>query len=85
MKRIVTLELENHPSAARCYNVNLVLSDDHVPLGIIRDHGGWAVGNCHFEEGEIDASKVEDVVTIIISRMADLISNRLNTEKACDD
>jgi hypothetical protein len=75
--RSISIELE--PGTNNKYRVLLRMDEKSTPeiLGEVIDHKGWAIGTCRFERGEIDADKVEDVVTIIISRAADVISNRL--------
>jgi len=80
--RSVSIELVEEPGTTNAYRV-LLRTSEPTPLilGTVIDHGGWAIGTSSYEPGEIDASKLEDVVSAILNYAWDVVSSRLVDEE----
>lgn len=75
--RRLCIELVTDAADPTRHSLMLVTADESKLLGTIKDRGGWAVGTISGQPGEWDASKVEDVVTAILTERADMVSHLL--------
>ena len=77
MRRRITLELETDAQNPRLHKLSMLVGGETKGLGTIIDRGGWAIGTTD-GESEIDAFKVEDVVTSMLTEQADFIGHMLS-------